>query len=672
MTIKQFLLPLAAVSAIICACGDDNSSTSAANENDIALPTTDTIPAATYGDSTADTSNTANTCINCTETSSTSTSDVNDSIQTATGPSSSSEISDKPVVTTSSSSIGPTSSQEIIEQPQTEAVVYQEADSDLKLTFAASGVSVENDNNSCVAVDSEQRNATISCAGNYYLSGTSGDFQVVVAASSDAKVYLYLNGLNLTSASDAPIYIQSADKVFFMLVDGKENKLADASDRTKAWNYTKNNSVKTDTTGAVIYAKEDITFKGNGSLTITGNYNNGIHTTNDLRIKDAPTIKVTAQNNAIKGKSSVNIEGGYYTLTTTKGDAIKSDEDDAESLANGKGSVEILGGEFTIKAADKGVKANNYILLADSVSTPVMNITAGTGTPNLSKSEGGMGGFGGGRPGQPGSNNNFNSSSSEDSSPKGFKADSNIYLYAGKITVNAEGNCVDGHHVFVKGGSYTLSGRRGLQAADTLHVAGGTVTTLNSYEGLEAIVIYMTGGITYTYASDDGWNATDKSGSDNCTNCVVNVTDGIHFVRVGTGDTDGIDSNGKIYISGGYVGVENMSSNGGTANVFDCGSCGGGMGGGMGRPGQQSSSTNSGDFLKGGYVVGFAGATELGTMYSMNYSSSDYYGTSNWACKPKGSGSKILSLQANPSSIDVNGMTAVDFGTTEASCYYKK
>ena len=667
MRINSSLFPLIAAASLFYACSD--SSSPAATDDGIAETTTATTYICADGTETENAAecqasggvadSTTTTVYICSD--GTRTTNADNCSEAATGNSSNSTAG------TSSTTFDPSSSQEVIEQPATEGVTYQEAEGDIKLTFSASGLAVENDNGSCVTVEGNV--ATIKCAGNYNLTGNSSDFQVVVAASTEAKVYLYLNGLDLTSASDAPIYAQSADKVFLMLVDGTDNKLADASNRTKKWTYTKNGTAKEDTTGAVIYAKDDITFKGNGSLTLTANYNNGIQTSNDVKFKDVPTIKVTAKNNAIKGKGSVKIEGGYYTLTTSEGDAIKSDEDDAEDLANGKGYVEILGGEFTIKAADKGVKANNYILLSDSVSTPVMNITAGTGTPDLSKSEGGMGGPGsfGGRPGQFG----YSSSSSDDSSPKGFKADSNVYLHAGKITVNAEGNCVDGKKVFVTNGSYTLSGRRGLQAADTLKVSGGTVTTLNSYEGLESIVIHMTGGITYTYATDDGWNATDKSASDNCTNCVVNVSGGFHFVRVGSGDTDGIDSNGKIYVSGGYVGVENMSSNGGTANVFDCGSCGGGgFGGGMG-PGQ-SSSTNSGEFLTGGNVVGFAGATELGTLYSVSYSSSNYYGTSNWACKPKGSGSKILSLQANPSSVDVNGMTAIDFGTTEASCYYKK
>ena len=209
----------------------------------------------------------------------------------------------------SSTSLVGTSSSSVIAQSENSAVVYTESDENLLMEFSASGLAVTNDVNGCVTV--EENLATITCAGSFYMSGSSDDFQVLVDADTSAKVYLYLNNLSLTSASDAPIYVRSADKVFLMLVDGTTNSLSDASTRTKIWSYTdEKGEAKTDTTGAAIYAKKDITFKGNGSLTVSGNYNNGIQTAKDLKIKDVPSLVVTAENNGIKGKNSVEIEGG--------------------------------------------------------------------------------------------------------------------------------------------------------------------------------------------------------------------------------------------------------------------------------------------------------------------------------------------------------------------------
>ena len=92
----------------------------------------------------------------------------------------------------------------------------------------------------------------------------------MVTASTEDKVYLYLNGLTLTS-SDAPIYSQSSDKTFIVAVSGTINTLKDGNSRTNVYSYTKDGETKTDTTGAVIYAKDDLTIKGSGTLNVTGN-----------------------------------------------------------------------------------------------------------------------------------------------------------------------------------------------------------------------------------------------------------------------------------------------------------------------------------------------------------------------------------------------------------------
>ncbi len=55
---------------------------------------------------------------------------------------------------------------------------------------------------------------------------------------------------------------------------------------------------------------------------ITGNYSNGLRSKDDLVLAGG-TIEITAKNNAIKGKDSVSILAGNYTLNTTEGDGIK-------------------------------------------------------------------------------------------------------------------------------------------------------------------------------------------------------------------------------------------------------------------------------------------------------------------------------------------------------------
>lgn len=436
----------------------------------------------------------------------------------------------------SSSEVVAASSSSIISQSSSSAVSGTNDGGDPEIVFASSGITINNDNE---CIETSDNYVTITCAGNYYLSGSSDDFQVVVAAGDDDKVYLYLNGVTLTS-SDAPIYVQNADKAFLMLVDGTTNTFVDASNRTRFWTKT---SGDIDTTKACIYAKDDLTIKGNGTLNVTSNYGNGIHTSNDLKVKDAPTFVVTAANHAIKGKGSVEIEGGYMTLTAT-GDGIKSDEgdDEDEEFDSEKGYVLITGGEITIKASDDGIQASNYIMLADSNSTPVINIT---------------------------------------STGKAIVADTALYMNAGQVTITATD---DGLHsngtININGGTFVISsGDDGIHADETFNMNDGCVYISTSYEGIEAYALNMNGGYTHTISTDDGWNAaggTDSTSSNDqfgnqgmgnmggttetTTTGIMTINGGYHYVYVNGSDVDGIDSNGDIYLYGGYVIIESATN----------------------------------------------------------------------------------------------------------------
>lgn len=427
---------------------------------------------------------------------------------------------------------------------------------DPTLIFNGANLSIGNDN---LCIDTAETLVWIRCAGNYNLMGSSENFEIVVSADTSAKVYLYLDGLNLKSPNDAAIYVQSADKVFLMLTDGSENFLEDASTRTIVWNYTDaDGDAKSDTAGGVVYSKKDVTIKGSGSLKVTSACadtsvcGNGIHTTKDLKIKESPAIAVSAKKNALKGKRSVEIEGGSFALTSNYGDGIKSDEEDADKLAQGKGFVKILGGTFAITVADDGIQASNYIFIADSVGTPSFTITTGSGVANTTSSDNG----GGMRPG-PGGNWGWSSSSSSDGeSMKGFKADSAVSIYAGNFTIKAEGDAVHSNHaVNIEGGYFEVSGRNGIHADDTINVNGGTFLVTYCYEGFEGYVINLNGGYTSVYATDDGWNAS--SGNEQVGYLYVNG--GTHVVYAAG---DGLDSNGDFYMNGGVVFVQQSNSGG--------------------------------------------------------------------------------------------------------------
>ena len=662
MRIKKTLFPLIAATSLFYACSDNSAPTNA--DGGIAETTTATTYTCTDGTETEDANeceasggvadSTTTTIFVCSD--GTRTSNADDCAITATDNSSNSGTTNTEQISTV-----PASSQEVIEQVVTEAVAYQEAEGDLKLVFSATGVTVENDGNSCVAVDNEKKIATISCAGNYYLSGTSSNFQVVVAASTEALIYLYLNGLDLTSASDAPFYVQSAEKVFFMLVDGTENKLADASTRTTIWKYSKNGVAKEDTTGAVIFAKDDITFKGNGKLTVTGNYNNGIHTTNDLRIKDVPSITVTAKNNALKGKGSVNIEGGYYTLTANEGDGIKSDEGEEEGSVtdNTKGKIVITGGEFNIKAKDDGIQAYNYVLLADTVSTPKITVN---------------------------------------SSGKGIVSDNLLYINAGIVNVTSTDDGIHSNmNIYFNGGETTISsGDDGIHADSTLRIKAGSIKITKANEGIEAFYIRAEGGYTSVVASDDAWNAAGGSadgstasgiqwnggqgimgpggqGGQSSSKGYIIISGGYHYLYAAGNDIDVLDANGSITQTGGVVILEmgNGNSQGGMmkgpGGMGGSGGCSGGTGGII--------DTDESYTFSGGILLGFGTMNETiptgGNCTSMSFSAGQTIGASDAAFTTSVSGSVVVYAGVNSvSTVASSGMNSVTLANG-MTYYYK-
>ena len=193
---------------------------------------------------------------------------------------------------------------------------------------------------------------TITQAGEYTVTGLLSEGQIVVNADDNAEITIVLNGTSITCSNGSPIYIKNADNIKIKSKENTYNCIVDA--RTEADDNSDNSS--SENGNAAIYAACDLKLVGKGALSVTGNYNNGIQSKDDISIKNV-TIKVNAVNNAIKGNDEVAIESGEIIAIYRKGDGIKTSNISLSSKGKQKGNVIISGGNIDIYAACDGIDA---------------------------------------------------------------------------------------------------------------------------------------------------------------------------------------------------------------------------------------------------------------------------------------------------------------------------
>ena len=203
---------------------------------------------------------------------------------------------------------------------------------------------------------------TITEAGTYTLSGKLEEGRIVVTVPNDGEVTLLLSGVSLSSRENAVIWATEAGK---LTVKSEENAYNEITDLREA------KTEDDDAQGAgAITAFCDLNITGKGSLVVSGSYNNGIHTKDDLKIKNV-TLKVTAPNNALKGNDSVTVESGSLILISTGGDGIKTENTDVSSKGNQRGTVALEGGTVAIYAACDGIDASYDVTVSDGVTLSI-------------------------------------------------------------------------------------------------------------------------------------------------------------------------------------------------------------------------------------------------------------------------------------------------------------
>ena len=319
---------------------------------------------------------------------------------------------------------------------------------------------------------------TITKAGEYTVAGLLSEGQLIVDAGDEDEITIVLNGTSITCSSGSPIYVKNASEVKIKSEENSFNEVID--NRTEATEDSSDDAVN-----AAIYATCDLKLVGKGALVVTGNYNNGIQSKDNLSIKNV-IVKVTAVNNAVKGNDAVDIESGNIIAISAKGDGIKTSNSNISNKGNQKGIVTITGGNIDVYAACDGIDAayvvdisgdGNLNIYTDTYSEYSEEVTSsgsssGTSTSRNSSANktasantvsyvaasdtiaNAPGGFGGGnmggmdgqnggnkagddRPGMPGDFNESGNSSGKSYSTKGIKAESEINISGFTINISS-------------------------------------------------------------------------------------------------------------------------------------------------------------------------------------------------------------------------------------------
>lgn len=190
-------------------------------------------------------------------------------------------------------------------------------------------------------VDISGNTIRITEAGTYVFTGTLTDGRIEVEAGKEDEVELVLNGVDITCRSYAPIRVLQAGNVTIDLAEASVNLLSDGMD------YELED--EEDNTDAAIFSKDDLKLKGNGVLSVNGNYKHGIVCKDDLTVKGG-TYYIQSKEDGMNANDSITIDGGTFFITAGD-DGMHVDE-----------TLTVNGGTITILESYEGLEGHQVII----------------------------------------------------------------------------------------------------------------------------------------------------------------------------------------------------------------------------------------------------------------------------------------------------------------------
>lgn len=456
------------------------------------------------------------------------------------------------------------------------------------VTITLDGDDAEISGNGAYVIDGS---VVITNAGYYVISGTLSDGYISVDAYDSSKVWILLNGVEINCSDNACIRVDQADKVFLTLAEGSQNTLTSGSEYSE--------EALNDGTDGAIYAHDDLTINGSGSLTVNSQYEHGISANDDLVITGG-TITVTAPSDAIRVNDSIRICSAEITATGGDEGIVTTNEVEngymyvesgtlkitaADDGIHTTGDIEIAGGDITVSAGDDGIHSDTSVLVTDGtllieecsegIEALTIDVSGGDITVYAEddgfNANGGSGdAFGGGHAfgggGAPGGGGEAPGGGGDTSGSEGHGG----HVGGGPGGHADDGDDHGGHMGGGPGGGH--GGHRGEESSDTNSATESTDGEMpappDAEEGMPAA--------PDTDSSGDSAQTTSETADEET---FISISGGTITIIIENGrDADGLDSNGDIRISGGTIyislpgssgncAVDYASENGGVAEI---------------------------------------------------------------------------------------------------------
>lgn len=177
----------------------------------------------------------------------------------------------------------------------------------------------------------------------YTLTGTGSHYEISVGDAAKEPVVIHMKDFELKGKS-APVLeiLGSADVK--LILEG-ENSIQAVTEQQK-------------NVEPVISTEGSLTICGEGSLTVSGAYQDGIRVKKNFSMSSG-TLSIKAGNNGIRSEKEIEISGGMLTVQAGN-NGIKSKGKQTED----NGRIEISGGELHVTAGDDALEAGALVRIS--------------------------------------------------------------------------------------------------------------------------------------------------------------------------------------------------------------------------------------------------------------------------------------------------------------------